>query len=260
MTEKSQQLERRGVVGAALLGVLIVIIVGGLIAAQAWKQDLRVSQVRVEGNRIVPTSTILGLAAVPRGARLFDVDLLQIYQRVRRNPFVQEVVVQRNLPNGIDIQIAEREPVAVLSAGQLFYVDADGVVLPLINANVVFDLPVLTGAIPARECIPGKPLTRPAVREALRLLRVSRELSEQLPRRISEVNIRDDGDLIAYTAEFGIPVIFGQGDLALKLAKLDAFWNDIVSNRGTLELASLDVRFEDRVIARWAAENKTGED
>jgi cell division protein FtsQ len=218
-----------------------------------------VSKVRVQGNHLVPESSLIEVAAIPRGAKLFDLDLTRIHQRVRKNPFVKDVLVQRNLPNGVDIQIVERTPVAVVSAGELLYIDADGVVLPSVHTEAMLDLPVITGAVSAQECIPGKMITRQPVREALRLLNLAQELSESLPRRISEVNIRDDGELVVYTVEFGVPVLIGQGDLAPKLMKLEAFWKEIVSNRGTPELASLDVRFQDRVIARWAAENKADE-
>jgi cell division protein FtsQ len=250
---------KRITMSVVLMVVLGILIVGGMVGAQSWKQDLRASHVRVQGNRVVPASTIIELAGIPRGAKLFDLDLTSIHQRVRKNPFVKDVAVQRNLPDGVDIQIVEREPIAVVSAGRLFYIDADGVVLPSVQTEAVFDLPVLTGDLPTQECVPGKSITRSGVREALRLLTTAESLSEGLPRRISEIHIREDGDLIVYTAEFGVPVIFGQGDLAPKLVKLEAFWKEIVSNRGSPELSSLDVRFQDRVIARWAAENKTGE-
>ena len=49
------------------LGILIV---GGMVGAQSWKQDLRASHVRVQGNRVVPASTITELAGIPRGAKL----------------------------------------------------------------------------------------------------------------------------------------------------------------------------------------------
>jgi cell division septal protein FtsQ len=259
MSGAAQPTGKRVTMSMLLLATLGAVVVAGLLGAQAWKQDLRVARVRVQGNRIVPTSAVLELAGVPRGAKLFDLDLTAIHQRVKKNPFVGDVVVQRNLPEGVDIQIVEREPIAVLSVGTLYYIDADGMVLPLVRSDEVLDLPVVTGDVPAQECTPGKTMRRASVHEALRLLTTAQELSEGLPRRISEVHVRPDGDLIVYTAEFGVPVVFGQGDLAPKLVKLEAFWKEIVSNRGALELASLDVRFQDRVIARWAAENKTEE-
>jgi cell division protein FtsQ len=256
----TQQLSgKRSLMSIILFAVLSILVVGGLLAAQGWKQELRMSKVRVQGNHIVSESSVIELAGIPRGAKLFDLDLTLIHQRVRKNPYVKDVLVQRNLPDGIDIQVVERTPVAVVSAARLFYIDADGVVLPPVHTDVLFDLPVITGSLPLKECVPGKTITQQPMREALRLLSVAQELSEDLPRRISEVNIRDDGDLVVYTAEFGVPVLFGQGDVAPKLVKLEAFWEEIVSNRGMPELASLDVRFQDRVIARWAAENKAGE-
>ena len=76
------------------------------------------------------------------------------------------------------------------------------------------DLPVITGAVPAAECVPGKRITSPAVRDALVLLDMARSISDECYRRISDVAVGTGETLILYTAEFGVPVIVRRGDLA----------------------------------------------
>lgn len=234
------------------MAALIVFALGGLVGAQVWKRDLNVAGVRTEGNRILTSSELQRLANVPRSARLFDLDLTTIQQRIEKNPFVREAAVLRDLPDRIAIRIVEREPIAALSSARLLYLDAEGMVLPSVQSDHVFDLPVITGALQEEDCIPGRKVTGQSVQDALQLLRVAIELDENLYRRISEVNIRDSGDLVAYTVDFGVPVVFGRGDLAMKLVTLESFWNSVVNSRGAHELASIDVRFAQQVVVRWA--------
>jgi cell division protein FtsQ len=238
-----------------VMGVLMVLVLAGLIGAQIWKRDLKVAGVRTEGNRILSSADVQRLANVPVGVRLFDLDLATIEKRVEKNPFVREAAVQRDLPDRIAIKIEERVPIAALSGSRLLYLDADGVILPSVRSENVFDLPVITGAVQEQDRLPGRKVTGKSLQDAVQLLRAALELDENLYRRISEVSIRDNGDLVAYTVDFGVPVIFGRGDLAMKLATLESFWNSVVNGRGANELASIDVRFTDQVVVRWTVDN-----
>lgn len=255
MAEPATKPEKQNSLHYVVMGVLVLFVLAGLVGAQIWKRDLKVAGVRTEGNRILSTLDIQRLANVPAGVRLFDVDLAAIEKRVEKNPFVREAAVQRDLPDRIAVRIEEREPIAALSSNRLLYLDAEGMVLPFVRSENVFDLPVITGALQEQDCTPGHKVTGKSLQEALQLLRAALELDENLYRRISEVSIRDNGDLVAYTVDFGIPVVFGRGDLAMKLATLESFWSSVVNSRGANELASIDVRFTDQVVVRWAVDN-----
>jgi cell division protein FtsQ len=237
--------------GVFLMGVLLVAVLVIALSANAWKRDLRVRVVEVEGNTIVPSAEILNLAEIPKNIRLVDVDIAGVRRRVQQNPFVRTVSVNREGPAGIMIDLEERVPLAALAAEQLLYIDDEGYVLPAMKSEQMFDLPVLTGALPPADCKPGRRITKPAVMEALDLLLLSREVGEELYRGISEIAIREDGDLVVYTSDSGVPVMVGRGDLPMKLAKFDGFWREIVSRRGPQQLQYVDLRFEDQVVARW---------
>jgi cell division protein FtsQ len=251
VTDGDRKMEKPPLHTRLLMGGLILAVAAVAIVANIWKGGLPVRSVRPEGNHIVVSSEILRLAAVPNDAKLFDVDLYGVQKRVRQNPFIRAVSVNRQGPEGISIAVVERMPVAALVTDQMLYVDEEGIVLPAIRSDRMFDLPVLTGAIPDAECAPGRRLTKEPVREALQLLLLSRRISEDLYRTISEVHVGEDGELTLHTAEFGVPVLVGRGDLPAKLVKLDGFWRGFVDRRGARELQYVDLRFEDQVVARW---------
>jgi cell division protein FtsQ len=205
----------------------------------------------VEGNAIVPGAEILRLAAIPRQARLFAVDLAAVQKRVLQNPFIRAASVNRQGPEGITITVTERRPIALMAAGELLSVDEEGTVLPAVKSDQLFDLPVLTGTLSDTECKPGQRMTRQPVYEALHALAAVRRVDEDLFRRISEIAVLESGTLVMHTAEAGVPVILGQGDVPRKLLLFDGFWRQIVERRGPNSLQQVDLRFEDQVIARW---------
>jgi len=49
--------------------------------------------------------------------------------------------------------------------------------------------------------------------------------------------------------------VVGRGDIAMKLVKFDGFWKQIVNQRGTARLKTVDLRFADQVVARWDEEH-----
>ena len=243
----------RGILVLTLTGVLAI---GAAVGAQIWRKDLPVHGVRVEGNRIVPGTDLIRLAAVPMDKRLYDIDLRAVCERLRKNPFLKNVAVHRDPPDHVLIRVEERVPLAVIAAAHMCYLDAEGMLMPVIRSDNAFDLPVITGADDVQTCAVGTPLTHPAIREALVLVQAAQQLDEGLYRRISEVHIQPAGDLLMYTADAGVPVVMGRGDITSKLAKFDAFWSTVVSTRGAQHLASVDLRFADQVVVRWTTNDE----
>ena len=134
--------------GAIVLGLLICVLIGATVWANIWKRDLRLLNIRVEGNQIVTTAEILKLADVPKNQKLYDIDLYAVQKRIRGNAFIGVATVNREVPNQIVISIVERVPVAAILTDRLLYLDPDGVVLPPVRSELIFDLPVVTGTVP----------------------------------------------------------------------------------------------------------------
>jgi cell division protein FtsQ len=237
--------------GAALLGAVVVGVLAAAIGAHRWKAELTAVRVRAEGNRLMSDEEITALAAIPKQARLFDVDLQAVQRRLLTSPFIEGASVRRNVPDEVTIEIDEREPVAALSTDRMLLVDAAGTVLPSVRLAETGDLPLITGAVPAAECVPGKKIVSPAVRDALLVLDLARAISDECYRRISDVAVGTGDYLILHTSEFGVPVILGRDDLAGQMVKFDGFWREIVYPRGAANLQYVDLRFGENVVVRW---------
>lgn len=248
---------KRSLGGPVLMIGLSVGVIAAAVWANLWKAELRVADVRVNGNVIVTEKEILSLASINKEQRLYSIDLQSAQKRILQNAFVKSASVNREAPNCISITVHERVPMAAVVLDKIEYLDADGVVLPPALSESIFDLPVLTGSFQANELIPGKQVSRVDMREALEVLASAQQLDDRLYRRISEIHVESGRDMVLYTSEFGVPVIFGRGDVAQKLVKFDGFWNEFVLHHGAQELAYVDLRFEDQVVVRWNHKDET---
>lgn len=233
------------------LVVLLTIGLGTVILANLWKSKLVVEHVTVSGNNIIDTERVLHLANVPAGIRMVDLDLHAVETRIGSHPYVASVVVERNLPATIHIEIAERKPLALLNSQDLRYVDREGVVLPNSVSRELFDLPVITGIGSTQTTKPGTIITDPDLAEALEILETSKSIGRELYHLISEIRLRNGGDIVLYTTDGGVPIIYGKGDAPRKLVAFETFWSTVVAERGPQALQYVDLRFEDQIIARW---------
>lgn len=246
----------RGRRWATVLAALLVVAATLLaVGANSWKRELRVARIRAEGNRIVSEREIFRLAGIPKNERLFALDLNAIRQRIEQHPYVRSASVNRDAPDGITITIEERVPIAAIALDRMLYIDAEGVVLPAGGSGEAPDLPVVTGDLPAAGCVPGKRVTAENVQEAIEILTTARKIGDDLYHLISEVHLDRGKDIVLITAESGVPVAFGHGNVAMKLLTLDGFWKEIVGERGAADLRTVDIRFADQVVARWQNES-----
>lgn len=234
-----------GFLGLTLLAIVLV------VAANLWKSDLKVKRVTIEGNRIVETAELTQLIKVPKNTQIQEIDLMAVRRDIMSHHFIKDAVVERDLPATLKITVKERIPLAIINSKEILYLDEDGVVLPHSISKQLFDLPVITGIPDGLSLAPGAILRNAEIQEALRILASSKLVSKELYHLISEVRLRNAGDIVLYASEWGVPIIFGRGEIPNKLVRLEAFWNDVVRERGSDNLQYVDLRFDDQVVVRW---------
>lgn len=102
---------------------------------------LDVDEVAVVGNRTLDAETVRKASGVGIGAPLLLADLDGAARSIEENPWVDDAVVSRDLPNRVTVEIHERTPSARFSVGdRTALVDADGHVLVSGDAGTVDDV------------------------------------------------------------------------------------------------------------------------
>ncbi|MCX6122294.1 MAG: FtsQ-type POTRA domain-containing protein [Ignavibacteriales bacterium] len=236
------------------VSVLVTIVICLVFGANAWKSSLKIKQIKVDGNRIVGANEILQLTQVQMNTLLYNVDLTAVQRNVMSHHYIKDALVERNLPNSIHIQVLERVPIAIVNRAETMYLDENGVVLPRSISHRLFDLPMISGISASEPMVLGSIIKQPDVIEALQLLSTMKTVNRPMYHNISEVQLRNGGDIVVYSAEGGVPIIFGRDEMPSKLVRLETFWNTIVRTRGTQLLQYVDLRYQDQVVASWKSE------
>jgi cell division protein FtsQ len=211
------------------------------------------SDVEISGTRYVACGTILGVFTPDRGRSVLLIPLAQRRRELESIAWVESAAVRRALPNRVEIEIAERVPVAFLRQGDsLSLIDVHGVILDRPREGA-FHFPVVTGIsadTPAEE------------RE--RRMQLFAGFTQVIPTvhpnaldQISVIDLSDGNDLVASISglqsgaaaanpDAPINVHFGDSDFAAKYRILVDKIGEWSATVGRIE--SVDLRFNGEAV------------
>ncbi|HEX6436089.1 MAG TPA: FtsQ-type POTRA domain-containing protein [Candidatus Binatia bacterium] len=202
-----------------------------------------VGEIQVRGSDKVRGNEIISMAGLRHGINLWSIDPAKIEKKVSQHPWVRRVLVRREFPRRVVIEVEERRPKAIVAVGKLYYVDADGVLFKEVAQGENVGFPMLTG-IRTEELGSFDPAVRRRIQDALRL----GDLMAKDSHALSEIHFDAPDRLVVYTIAHPVAIHMGWGDWEGKLQRLDrvmTLW------RGKEErLGSLDISFQDRVVTR----------
>ncbi len=229
-------------------GILAITVLFIFVVKAQWQDHVTVTHVSVEGAGILSREEIVRLMKLPPRASMYDLDLTSLQRNIRSNPFVKSVVIQRDAPSRLQVIIEERVPVALLAGDELFYIDDEGIVLPYMTSSEAYDIPVISGGDSISQIKAGRIILNSDIQEALEIIKSAKAASAEIFHAISEIKLRKGHDIVCYTFESGVPVIFGKGDVVQKIVKLDAFWQKFIQNNDTRDIQYIDIRFDGQVV------------
>lgn len=230
---------------------LALSVIALVVIANQWRESLKMDRVVVEGAYILPVKDVAALARIQPRSKMSKVDLYDVRARLLRQPFIKTATVNRLYPGTVSIRIEERQPIGLLSGGQIRYVDADGMILPYVNSAVTVDIPAISGIEGAQSAEVGKVFPQKDLAEAIAILETAQALDSTMYHFISEVDMRNGGDVVLYSSDVVIQIVLGRGDVAKKLVTLQAFWITFAKTADVDKVQSLDLRYEDQVVVKW---------
>lgn len=250
-TEFEQMEDTHGKRVYVLFGILIVLFVLFFAAKVQWQEHVAARQVRIEGINILSRDDVLKLMHLPQQVKMYNLDLTVLQKNILANAYVKSVTVKRDAPSTLRVEIEERKPSALLTIKnqeKTYYMDEEGVILPYSVTQETYDIPVISGIDFADTIQPGIRIDNNDIQTALDIIRASHAINEELSHKISEIQLNNGHDIILYSFENGIPIIFGRGDVAKKMINLNEFWQRVVNTGDAKNIRYIDLRFEDQII------------
>lgn len=229
----------------------LVLLVGGLIAASihALMQatPFPVQKIEVRGTKRLSHEEIVALTGVTTGQNLLALRLKNIGQQVSSNPWVASVRVQRFFPGTIAVSISERQPVAVINMGLLYYLDDKGEPFKPLSFGDSLDFPVVTGI--AEDDLNNDPVTtKEALKAASNLIWALKQHGSFILADVSEIHYDRGHGFTLYTTAGALPVKIGADDFDKKLQRFARIYQNLMTQQPELQYIDLD--YNDRIVVK----------
>jgi cell division septal protein FtsQ len=238
-----------------LVIVSLIVVTGLIYFANNWSNKLYADKITVKGNTTISEEEILKAAGIKRDSviNLDDINYLFIRDRILKHPEVKKVVVSKESPSELIIEITEKRPVAVVvKNSELFLIDDDYEIFSFKNFEKIYDLPVINGLKAEND-----PDYKKDLRSALNLIKEAYTKGKSLQNLISEVNVSDSDKLVVYTNDHSAMFYFPRPDSGIAEKemfneKLNLFKNffDEEIMRKNLKFEYVDLRFSNQIIAK----------
>lgn len=237
--------------GKILPGLMGVILVCGVLysgyRALCSFTPFRLKNIEVSPSKRLTRDEILGIAGVEVGRDLLRMNLKRMGEQLTQNPWVETVHIRRYYPDGLSISITEREPLAIVNMGFIYYLDRNGTVFKVLNQGDRLDYPVVTGF--SEEEMTSDPAgMREALKSTCELLQIVREKGAFILADVSEIHYDKGYGFTLFTASGALPVKIGSSDFAAKIGRLARIYRELMVQQPGLHYIDLD--YNDKIIVK----------
>ncbi len=233
----------------------------GIPAAAAWwvatSPQFEIRSIATAASAHVAEDWMAERLAALSGRHLLTVRLADVERLLGGHPWIADLVVRRELPGRLAVEVIERVPAALWSDAEgLIILDASGRrIAPLAGDSGALDLPVISAAV-ALDGAGG------AAADAIRLAR--RWESLRPGDQVSQVEILRSRDFRLVTAALPFTLVVGADRLEAAHAALERARPLIEGDRlPTLPMsavASVDLRFSRQIVFQPAAPEPPGKE
>jgi len=234
-----------------ILSVVVLVLLFGL--SQSWQKETSLSEVIINGCEVLNRDSLQNEFSQLLGKRLTDINLEEIEDKMKRIGYIKEVVATKELPNRIRLHIKERVPVAFTILNHNIYViDEEGMLLEYRRESFKDkNLPMISGIRNIKTLENGvKQIKQSQIVEAIQLVKALNE-TELAKSIIGEINIEQANMMFARTSQGKAKLIFGDdGGYGELLKKFEAFWVNVVTEKGFKNYSYIDLRFKDKVFVK----------
>ncbi len=230
------------------VSLLVVTILGvGTWLALTNLNWFQLKKINITGNTAIPDSLILKATSRYIGMNLLSIPSSEVKHDLKRFSRVKDIKLRKKLLHTLDITVTERKGIIYLKSfeGDLYPIDAEGVVLAKYSTVYTEDIPIFSTYYIGKQLKAGIRLKKPGLTRILNLhQRIAKEAPDFLP-LISEYYLVDNTVNII-DAKHGTRIIPSDEDLASQLKRYI-----FVQDNGNIDRRSVvDLRFKNQVVVK----------
>jgi len=191
----------------------------------------------ITGLKRLQPELVLQLTKLGPDTNLLALKPLQAERALETHPWIARATLTRKWPHRVHLQIQEREPIALVQAGELCYVDQRGNLFKPLSPGDPHDFPIITG-LPREFFSPGQGALPETMARIVELMDLLKKAPPPLNlENISEIHVDLERGLTLFANGLGAGVDLGMGHYQEKLSRLAQAW-PVITQKGYLPRAA----------------------
>ena len=230
-----------------IVGVSIVLLIGYLVALST--PIFKLEDVSFKGIKRVSQAQLLQKGGLENGVNLLALNLSEVKKNMESTPWVKSVYLHRELPNKLQVVVAEHQPIfLVLVQQDLYYLNDEGLLFKKSEIKDRASIPLLTG-LEKKDWTPAGQLNSSILQEVVFLQRVLSQGGDPFyPNKLSEIHYDPDCGFSLFTMERGIRITLGKEEIPTRIKRLERVWAELEKRPDQLLLKGISLQYGQRII------------
>ena len=237
------------ILGTLIFLVLISLLFFLIFLPQKKSNKIEVKMIKIIGNHLLSAEDYLGFAKLNDQSKLGGISLSEIKSRFEKHPYVNRVDVEYAGEGIVKVILSEKKVEAVLLLNdEPKFISNQFQVLPVLPNTKFSGLPVISNLNIDRKVDQLSDLKNSDLIQAFKIIDAAKLTNEDMYKNLSEINLRNGGDILLTFSGVKPPVIFGKGEAAKKMVYLDIIWKSLTEGNDLMGQSDyVDLRFADEI-------------
>ncbi|MCZ7608736.1 MAG: FtsQ-type POTRA domain-containing protein [Ignavibacterium sp.] len=230
-----------------------VILLSAIVALTAYlslvtyskkgKEDIKM--INIFGNKLLNKDIYMQFANIDELSVYDNISLNIIKKRIEEHPYIAKAEVKSDGRGNVDVRIKEKDIYAILlTKAEPFFVTNDFELLRIMQHTTYSDIPVISNFRLSEKPVPQKLFKTEDIVEAFKIIDAAKITDTNLAKRISEINLKNGGDVVLTFSGVNYPVVFGRGNESKKMIYLSLVWERINNLKAAYQNTEyIDLRF-----------------
>ena len=232
--------------------ILFTAVIGGMIYVNvvAEKSDVEIfSEIILEGNKTLSAKNYLISSDLNKVSEYPELTLQEIKLRITEHPYVAKAEVQADGIGRVDINIVEKNFMAVLlMKSDPFLITENFQLIKLKRNSDISKLPVISNVNLNRKSNDYGIIHSDELIRAFKIIDAAKIVNNEMYKDLTEINLRHGGDVILRFSSITYPVIFGKGSEGKKVVILSSIWQGLnKKDKLFINSSYIDLRFNNEI-------------
>lgn len=231
--------------GVVVFVGLIFILIFLIYSNNQAKKKRVIDMIEIVGNKILSKENYRKFTGLEDLSKNEGLTLRGIKDRFERHPYIKRADVEYVGNNTVIVDVVEKKIYAILLIdSEPYFITDTFQILPIMDGIKYFNFPVISNIIIKKKIKPFEKLENDEIIEAFKIIDAIKLVNKEMLKYLTEINMRNGGDIILTFSGIKPPVIFGKGQTAKKIIYLEALWNSIKNNENYISDSEyIDLRF-----------------